>query len=758
MALLLHELLCSFDKEEYTPMFTVCWFPYSMVELKEFKSVALQICQDLIKKGKLQSNIITKSVLESATGVRMWQALRSLSDYCLMESMKAQFTKSELKAMPDFIQNTVQLIIKGAMPTSHHSSKYLDENADPNNKEEAATGVQSNPNGLNLEIVPGNCNHKMLKRNIRATNVHMHQLMNEFIQKSESINKQQKSWVEFSTNLNDEYLKAKNENAQFRSKAKQLGLLTEDGYGFSELSRDLQSQGIQCIERIPQINEIRKMTQQIQNVDILSKDNLESNIYSVLQQQRVDQPALVLDQNTLFKNVTENEEKEKLRETLKYGYSKDVLSINMLLDQSLVQMNEMNDQIEANQVKKSEVHKDFGNQLDWLIQQHKINSIVSLTNVILISQFKSILVKIIFIANQANQSELLKWEIAVKQQSRVRSAANAILTFFRKAHLQHLDLINKSASTLEIYRKAQCKWRRLCLCKHGFEGSNLRILRPNSRICPTRRSEASSVNIKLREIDQKVGPFKFKKEFEERESFRSVTTLKPVEVDENAVYVGEWSKDGLRQGKGLQIWKDGSRYEGYWKNDMAQYHGRMIYPDGEVYDGLWWEDKAHGRGIYLNIQGVKYEGEWHQDQQHGQGIEYWPDGTKYVGQYQQGKKQGYGVYTFKDGSRYEGEISINTIHGKGKITFKDGRCYDGDWKNNQMEGTGKFTWSDGRCYQGQYQEDRKHGQGTMTWSDGKQYKGGWFNGKQHGQGTYKTPSQEDRVGEWEYGKLIKWIN
>ena len=43
MALILHTLICLFDDEKFRPMFSVCWFPYSMVELKEFKEIALRI-------------------------------------------------------------------------------------------------------------------------------------------------------------------------------------------------------------------------------------------------------------------------------------------------------------------------------------------------------------------------------------------------------------------------------------------------------------------------------------------------------------------------------------------------------------------------------------------------------------------------------------------------------------------------------------------------------------------------------------------
>lgn len=43
-----------------------------MVEMKEFKSIALQTSEDLYLKHKLPKDILTKSILETASGVRMW--------------------------------------------------------------------------------------------------------------------------------------------------------------------------------------------------------------------------------------------------------------------------------------------------------------------------------------------------------------------------------------------------------------------------------------------------------------------------------------------------------------------------------------------------------------------------------------------------------------------------------------------------------------------------------------------------------------
>jgi hypothetical protein len=41
-------------------------------------------------------------------------------------------------------------------------------------------------------------------------------------------------------------------------------------------------------------------------------------------------------------------------------------------------------------------------------------------------------------------------------------------------------------------------------------------------------------------------------------------------LENGAKYEGEWIKDtDIRDGRGIQIWLDGSRYEGYWRNNKA---------------------------------------------------------------------------------------------------------------------------------------------------------------------------------------------
>lgn len=57
-------------------------------------------------------------------------------------------------------------------------------------------------------------------------------------------------------------------------------------------------------------------------------------------------------------------------------------------------------------------------------------------------------------------------------------------------------------------------------------------------------------------------------------------------LPDGAQYTGQWNlKTGERHGKGMQVWSDGSIYEGYWEGDMANGRGRLIHADGDIYIG-----------------------------------------------------------------------------------------------------------------------------------------------------------------------------
>jgi hypothetical protein len=256
------------------------------------------------------------------------------------------------------------------------------------------------------------------------------------------------------------------------------------------------------------------------------------------------------------------------------------------------------------------------------------------------------------------------------------------------------------------------------------------------------------------EVVHRIGPYRFAND---DPADANLPHLGPYELENSAVYIGQW-RNGLRHGRGKQIWNDGSVYEGYWKNNMASGKGRLIHADGDVFEGDWSNDKAHGKGKYTHLDGAIYEGDWIADKQNGQGVETWTDGARYEGQYRDGKKEGFGRFTWADGSRYEGEFRNNNIEGRGIYNWADGRRFEGDWRLNKMEGRGVFTWADGKRYEGQYLDDKKHGYGIFNWPDNKRYEGNWAYGKQHGKGSFYGSGGQRREGEWNDGKRVRWTD
>lgn len=86
------------------------------------------------------------------------------------------------------------------------------------------------------------------------------------------------------------------------------------------------------------------------------------------------------------------------------------------------------------------------------------------------------------------------------------------------------------------------------------------------------------------------------------------------EVGEGIIYKGQWNKKlMIRDGVGVQLWPDGSKYEGIFRRGKANGKGRMTHSNGDVYEGEWKDDKAHGRGTFVDINNARYDGDWVED-------------------------------------------------------------------------------------------------------------------------------------------------
>lgn len=114
-------------------------------------------------------------------------------------------------------------------------------------------------------------------------------------------------------------------------------------------------------------------------------------------------------------------------------------------------------------------------------------------------------------------------------------------------------------------------------------------------------------------------------------------------MNDNFEYIGN-KENGLKQGFGIQKWKDGALYKGYFNKNKANGYGVFKHYDGDLFKGEFNMDRASGYGIYLHANGALYQGNWLDDCQNGTGEESWNDESHYLGDYYQGKKQGIGKY------------------------------------------------------------------------------------------------------------------
>ena len=107
------------------------------------------------------------------------------------------------------------------------------------------------------------------------------------------------------------------------------------------------------------------------------------------------------------------------------------------------------------------------------------------------------------------------------------------------------------------------------------------------------------------EIRQKLRTPRGIKEVEPPEGISEQRVLlEQIMLDDGSTYEGEWAVSQedptrkIREGYGIQLWMDGSIYEGWFCKDRAAGRGRLIHSDGYIYEGEWQNDKAEGRGTY----------------------------------------------------------------------------------------------------------------------------------------------------------------
>lgn len=156
-------------------------------------------------------------------------------------------------------------------------------------------------------------------------------------------------------------------------------------------------------------------------------------------------------------------------------------------------------------------------------------------------------------------------------------------------------------------------------------------------------------------------------------------------------YTGKW-KDNKPNGAGVLVitqnyqghWMKGDRLTGNFVNGVLVGEGKLTRTNGAVYTGNFNGD-CDGQGSYVK-NGTRYDGQWKDGNMHGHGTKKWSDGSKYVGEWKNGKMSGNGTYTYSTGEKYIGEFKDDNFEGQGCLYSADGDIIEqGTWVAGELK-------------------------------------------------------------------------
>jgi hypothetical protein len=125
----------------------------------------------------------------------------------------------------------------------------------------------------------------------------------------------------------------------------------------------------------------------------------------------------------------------------------------------------------------------------------------------------------------------------------------------------------------------------------------------------------------------------------------------------------------------------------------------------------------NGKGIVVHADGSRYEGEFLNGKYHGSGILTLSDGyLPIMEQWKDGVQHGIGTCSFANGNRYQGEFEKGEFHGTGIHWLAQGGLYVGSFQHGipNGEGTAKYSNNKDLTYIGQWKDGKEHGFGTMV--------------------------------------------
>ena len=138
----------------------------------------------------------------------------------------------------------------------------------------------------------------------------------------------------------------------------------------------------------------------------------------------------------------------------------------------------------------------------------------------------------------------------------------------------------------------------------------------------------------------------------ETAGLRTPTETVPSATGETAVAVSQTK--AVAVATQTIAYEDGGKYEGEVKDGMKHGRGEQVFPNGDRYVGSFQNDMRHGTGVYYYGSGARYEGQFAGGKREGRGKYFYPNGDVFEGLFSNGLMNGAGAYTYANGTRIEG--------------------------------------------------------------------------------------------------------
>lgn len=151
--------------------------------------------------------------------------------------------------------------------------------------------------------------------------------------------------------------------------------------------------------------------------------------------------------------------------------------------------------------------------------------------------------------------------------------------------------------------------------------------------------------------------------------------------------------------------------------------GILVFRDGSLYQGIFKEGKFNGKGKLTQGNGDVYDCQWLDGVPNGKGVIKLNDGSFQMGDFTNGSLTS-GKMVDSNGNIREGRFKDGEIMGKG-LSVYDGYTYDGYFKNNMPDGDGTLEYPNGDKFEGQWKDGQMNGPGVLKYVKGGIKKGIW---------------------------------